>query len=437
MTHETHSDSPRLPALRIVLIYMIVGALWILLSDNILESVVSDPVVLSHMQTLKGWLYVAFTGTLLFVLIRRYSTERELFSRTIVESQERLQLVSDATNDVVWDWNLDTNALWWNQNYYTLFGHDRINVPPDITGWYTHLHPQDKERIIAGIHRLIDTGGSTWSDEYRYERADGTFAYILDRGFVIRDPAAVAHRMVGSMQDISGRKHAEQQILQSQAELRKLAAYVESAREEERTRIAREIHDELGQAMTGLKMDVSWLEKKLPAGVPMFAEKTQEMTQLIDSTIKSIRRIATELRPGVLDNLGIQAAIEWQAQEFEHHTGITCSVTFRPEAVVLDDQRSTAVFRILQEALTNVARHAHATKVRILLIQESGSVVLEVIDNGKGISRDNLAVLKSFGILGIRERASQFGGTVEITGTPGAGTTARIVLPLEKPHEGS
>jgi signal transduction histidine kinase len=237
--------------------------------------------------------------------------------------------------------------------------------------------------------------------------------------------------MVGSMQDISPRKAAEEELLQSQADLRRLAANVESAREEERTRIAREIHDELGQAMTALKMDVSWLEKKALSDPALLAEKTQEMIQLIDDTIRTIRRIATELRPGVLDNLGIQAAIEWQAQEFGRHTGIACSLAFSPKSVTLDDLRSTALFRILQETLTNVARHAGATAVQIALQVDASNAILEVRDNGKGFSADDPASLNTFGIIGIRERVSHLRGAVTFTSAAGQGTTVRVQLPLE------
>jgi signal transduction histidine kinase len=155
------------------------------------------------------------------------------------------------------------------------------------------------------------------------------------------------------------------------------------------------------------------------------------MIQLIDGTIRTIRRIATELRPGVLDNLGIQAAIEWQAQEFTRHTGIGCSLAFTPKSITLDDLRSTALFRILQETLTNVARHANASAVQIALLVNGTSANLEVRDNGKGFSADDPASLNSFGIIGIRERVSHLHGTVTFDSAAGHGTTVRIYLPLE------
>jgi two-component system sensor histidine kinase UhpB len=423
------------PAFKIALAYIVVSALWIIISDRVLDALVSDPVPLSYLQTIKGWFFVFFTGWLLYLMISRYAGERERFAQTLLESQERLQMVANATNDVVWDWNLKTNALWWNQNYFSLFGYRPEDMRDNLSDWSDRVHPEEKDRILAGIEEVLSSGANVWSDEYRYLRADGTTAYIFDRGFVLRDAAGQAYRMVGSMQDITHRKETEEQILHSQAELRRLTAYVESAREEERTRIAREIHDELGQAMTALKMDVSWLERKAIADPSTLTEKTQEMIQLIDETIRTIRRIATELRPGVLDNLGIQAAIEWQAQEFEHHTGIHCTLSFEPSAITLDDLRSTALFRILQETLTNVARHAHATAVHIALEEDHGDVSLQVRDNGKGISSEDLAILNSFGIIGIRERVSHLGGRVNFSGTPGKGTIVRVTLPLERSHE--
>jgi signal transduction histidine kinase len=154
------------------------------------------------------------------------------------------------------------------------------------------------------------------------------------------------------------------------------------------------------------------------------------MSRLIDSTIQSVRRIATELRPGVLDDLGLMAAIEWQAQEFQTRTGIRCQVTLPVEDVTLDAASSTAIFRIFQEILTNVARHGSATSVSVSLKEQAGNLVLEAQDNGKGIAESEISSPKSLGLLGMRERALPFGGEVKIRGTPGKGTTVTVRIPL-------
>jgi len=241
---------------------------------------------------------------------------------------------------------------------------------------------------------------------------------------------------MGVVEDITERRQVEEQLRSSREQLRNLAAYIQSVREEERTKIAREIHDELGQALTGLKMNLSWLDKKLSeAGdvVPRsLLEEITSMSKLVDTTIQTVREISTELRPGVLDDLGLTAAIEWQLQEFQTRTGIRCNFTSSPENITLDQDRSTAIFRIFQETLINVARHANATRVDISLKEEADNLILEVRDNGKGITESGISNSKSLGLLGMRERALFLGGEVKISGTPGKGTTITVRVPLKR-----
>jgi signal transduction histidine kinase len=205
--------------------------------------------------------------------------------------------------------------------------------------------------------------------------------------------------------------------------------HLQSAREEEQSRIAREIHDKLGQALTGLKFDISWIGKKLPEGTEELQDKTRSMAKFIDGTIQIVRRISSELRPGVLDRLGLAAAIEWQVQEFQSRTGIKCTRSPNFEGLRLDQDKATAIFRIFQEALTNVARHANATTVDVSLCLESGNLMLEVKDNGEGIPESALFDPKSLGLLGMKERALAFGGRVNIVGNPGNGTRVIMVIP--------
>jgi PAS domain S-box-containing protein len=226
------------------------------------------------------------------------------------------------------------------------------------------------------------------------------------------------------------RRRADEALCESEArwratseQLRALSASLQSAREEERARIAREIHDELGSALTSLRWDIDAVAPKCP-------EKAHAMIDLIDTTILTLRRISSELRPSVLDDLGLLAAIAWQAREFQARTDIRCQVETAIESVALDSERSTAGFRVLQEALTNILRHAHATSVLIRLEADAGDLVLTVRDDGRGITESERTSSGSLGLLGIRERAALVGGTVRITGVPGAGTTVEIRIPL-------
>jgi signal transduction histidine kinase len=218
-----------------------------------------------------------------------------------------------------------------------------------------------------------------------------------------------------------------ERLKESEDKLRRLAAHLISVREEERAHIAREIHDELGQVLTGLKMEVTWLAKRLREKA--LVEKTDSMCKLIDSTVQTVRKIATGLRPEMLDDMGLVAAIGWQAKDFQKRTGVRCRVKLPPETTKLDIDVSTTAFRIFQEILTNVARHSRATRVDIDLNVTDDQVSLEVQDNGVGIAESDLNGRKSLGLLGMHERALLFGGEVNISGTPGHGTRVAVIIP--------
>ena len=237
--------------------------------------------------------------------------------------------------------------------------------------------------------------------------------------------------------EIAERKRIENVLRASEENLRALAARLQSVQEEEQRRIAREIHDELGQALTGLKMDLTWLTSRLPRGARALAQKTKAMSGLIDGMVQSVRELAARLRPEVLDELGLEAAIKWQAREFQMRAGVRCMVEASAEDLALDQERSTAVFRIFQELLTNVARHAAATKVDVALRRLNGSVVLEVRDNGKGIADAQIRNPSSLGLLGMRERIVPFGGSLQIGASAVKGTVAVVSIPVAPAPERS
>jgi len=242
--------------------------------------------------------------------------------------------------------------------------------------------------------------------------------------------------IVEDFKDISERKRTEEELRQSRRRMRELASYLESAREKERTRIARQIHDELGQALTALKMELHWCIQRLPKNDQVLIKKAKTLSELIDTNVHLVQRISSELRPGVLDHLGLSAAIEWQAGQFQDRTGLECHIVSEPEDIVLDQTRSTAIFRIFQEALTNIARHSTATKVEVILKRQPTEIVLEVFDNGKGITEEEISDPKSFGLMGIRERVHSLGGVLRIDGIPNKGTTVSVQIPTdEKEHQ--
>jgi signal transduction histidine kinase len=212
-------------------------------------------------------------------------------------------------------------------------------------------------------------------------------------------------------------------------ELRVLTNHLNKIREDERTHIAREIHDELGQQLTVMKMDASWINKKLTTSDKPIQDKMNELLLMIDHTVKSIRRISSELRPSLLDDLGLVPAMEWHLDEFEKRSGITKEFQLINEIPQLPDNIKINIFRIFQESLTNVARHSEATHVIVRIELKNNEVILTITDNGKGFSTDSTKK-KTLGILGMKERTLMIGGVYNITGVAGKGTTVSVVIPV-------
>jgi two-component system sensor histidine kinase UhpB len=284
----------------------------------------------------------------------------------------------------------------------------------------------------------------TFVHEATLHTAAGRDVPIEVNSSTVRDEVRGTLGSVLVFRDITERKRFEAHLKKSQDELRKLAGHLESAREAERTRIAREIHDEFGQLLTGFKFDLSWLEKKLSAKPEakraVLVGKVRAMTELLHSMVQSVRRIAAELRPGVLDDLGLAAAVEWQAADLQKRTGIKAHVRAALSERELPREIATALFRIFQESLTNVARHAEAKNVRVSLREQSGRISLEVSDDGRGITEADMNKADAFGLLGMRERIAPLRGQCEIHGVPGQGTTVSVSVPLDisdRPERGT
>lgn len=289
-------------------------------------------------------------------------------------------------------------------------------------GYLAHYAKTGEKRIIGVGREVIG------------QRKDGsTFPMELS----VAEMFIGERRMyTGMVRDISERKQAEEALRQSQSELRRLSAHQEQLKEQERKRIAQEIHDELGAQLTGIKAYVSVsIDRAVRAGQPA-DPLLVETAGLADNAIKTVRKVITDLRPSVLDQLGVWAALEWYAEQIEERSGLACQCIIDPSTfdVELDHERSTMVFRIVQEALTNVVRHADASKAVVKATCGDGIVVVTVDDDGKGIEPERLLNRDSWGLLGMYERSRHFGGDLRITGAPGQGTRVILRLPLENAY---
>jgi signal transduction histidine kinase len=296
----------------------------------------------------------------------------------------------------------------------------------------------DKNPIILNADPDVDkiqrdisntTGqGRVWRGEILNKKKNGELFPLHASVYQLLDEEGNFIAVVGFQEDITKRKQTEEELRTSREQLRNLAAHLQSARETERTSIARQIHDELGPSLTGLKMDLFWLVEKIPKEEPLL-EKIQTMINLIDTNINTVRRISADLRPGMLDVLGLMPALEWQAEEFQNRTGVKCTITPDPEEILLDKKLSTDLFRIFQEVLTNVARHAQATRVTASFKKKENYLLFKIRDNGTGITAEQISDPRSFGLIGIRERIHHWRGTVTIKGVANKGTTVTVRVP--------
>ena len=277
------------------------------------------------------------------------------------------------------------------------------------------------------------------SFEKRYIHNDGHLIWAYVSSALVRQPGEERRYFITYIQDITERKQAEEQLKAKSAQLRALTTSLRSAREEEGIRIAREIHDELGSALTSMKWDLEEMKRVVsrigdPALHSSLLGKITAMSSAVESTIDVVRRISAELRPSILDDLGLAAAVEWQTQQFQERTGITCFCDCDLTHVDLDMELSTTVFRIFQEALTNVLRHAEATLIKVSLEEDDGDLLLRIQDNGRGILEAERTSPGSLGLLGMRERAELIGGNIDIAGTLGRGTRVVLRVPYLKDH---
>jgi signal transduction histidine kinase len=308
---------------------------------------------------------------------------------------------------------------------------------PEMDGFETARLIRERERsshipiiFLTGVSREVESAFRG----YEVGAVDYLMKPVVPE--VLRSKVSVfveLHRKNAALSsEITERKIAEERLRESEIKLRALAARLISIREEERARIAREIHDELGQALTSLKMDLTWLVKQLDQAEKPLLTRADTMCRLIDSTVQVVRRMSTGMRPEILDDMGLVAAIGWQTKEFQKRLGIRCRAELPTQPTHLGNELSTAVFRIFQEILTNIARHAKATGVFVQLRISDERLSLKVTDDGVGMAESAVHARESLGLLGMQERAQLFGGKVTFQASPGRGTTVSVVIPLSQ-----
>jgi two-component system sensor histidine kinase UhpB len=362
-------------------------------------------------------------------------TERKRAVQALRESEERLRLSTELAHVAVWEYDVRTNSMSRSRNHDELYGLEWQSSWAFET-FLNATHPDDRQYSASMIQASVAPGGSDhYSFDFRVIDAKRSIRWLNVVGQVIeRNSKGEGQLVRGCLLDISGRKEAEEEVRRSREQLRVLANHLQTLIDEERARIAREIHDDIGQILTATKMDLSLFSRTVSSLKDRKAQLTLQneiraLVALLDRGTQSIRKIIRDLRPEVLETIGLFAGIKWQVDEFKKRTKLSVSLSLPKKEPMFEKQASLALFRSIQETLTNVAKHARAKNVRIVMNARSKALRLTVSDDGRGISEADLTRPESFGLLAMRERILALGGTLAIHGEPNKGTVIDIELP--------
>lgn len=365
-------------------------------------------------------LYPSANGVSVFV---KDITAQKKKEKEVEEATTLANKLIDSLPGVFYFFDTNNKFIKWNKQLEEVTGYtaDEIAVMSPLQ----LLPAETREYMSAWIATAFEQGVNDAEADFLSKTGKRTSYYFKA---VLLDYNGIPC-LLGSGIDITERKKSGEKLKKSYNDIRELTAYLNKVREEERMRISHEIHDELGQLLTVLKMNISWINKRIPGSDMPVKNKINETFEVTDQTITTIRRIASELRPALLDNLGLHAAMEWHINDFKNRMGIQTEVKLPETEPALSDEQKTGLYRILQESLTNVARHSHAQKVCIEMFEQNTSIILIISDNGKGFDTSG-HTLKTLGLLGMKERTLGMGGECNIESRPGKGTTVRVVLPL-------
>jgi PAS domain S-box-containing protein len=389
-------------------------------------------------QTIQYWhfgIWLMGLTTISFVWLLAARRTQEQLRREEERRENETAFAAMAEGAIIT--NAKGEILWVNDAFCHIYGYER----DEVIGKNPRLLKSGRHdaAFYEGFWRQLTQAGH-WRGEVWNKRKTGEIFPEELSIQALRGPDGNIRRFISIFSDITERKRNEedllkhqQRLLESEARLRDLAAFLQTVREEERTRIARELHDELGQALTALRIDLGWLRGKCGGLGASAADRVTSAFSVVEQSIVSLRRISEDLRPAMLDSLGLAAAVEHHVTQFSQRTGIHCALRMNREEFDLDSNLATAVFRIVQEALTNVARHAAASEVTVSVEETATGINLAVTDNGRGISAENGK--KTFGLLGMRERITILGGTFDIDSQPGHGTHVSCWLPFPKDNQ--
>ncbi|MFH0878395.1 MAG: PAS domain S-box protein [Lentisphaerota bacterium] len=395
--------------------------------ENLNEEFFTDAQGVQHTILTKKNIYKDLSsGEALIVGIIRDITDRKRSEDALRESEVKYRQLVETLQEGIWVIDNDTCTTFVNLHMAEILGY-RVE---DMLGKSLFDFMDEQGRAIAQANVERRKAGISEQHDFEFIRRDGSRVYTTVATAPLLDEKGQYRGALAGVSDITDRKRMEDALKSNEQHLRELTAHLQVVREQEGRRIAVRIHDELGQALTALKMDISWIETNADKGGGALLDRISGMKSLMDTTIKSVQRISMELRPSILDDLGLASAIEWYRNEFAARTGLACRFSSSPEDMDVNKDIATTLYRIVQEALTNIARHARATRVDIDLCLTDQDIELTVADDGAGLSEAQAVSPCSFGLIQIRERAMTHGGKAEFESMPGRGTVVRVSIPV-------
>jgi PAS domain S-box-containing protein len=361
-------------------------------------------------------------------------TEHAAAEEALRVSEERFQLVAEVTNDVLWDWDLKTDKYWWSPNARSLFGYDP-SLDPSSKAWSERLHPDDRQQVLREMDEAIRSGKREYVGECRVSLADGAYRFFVNKGQIVYDAQGEPVRMVGAMVDVTSTKMAYQSLTTAYERVQDMGRDLQMAEENERRRLSRELHDEFGQILSALKLHIARAtDEVFRQGIEnssMLGTHVANAGRAADQLFASLREMIHGLRPAVLEELGLVAALEERSGELRE-SGIQCLVSADRDdfGSLLGVELEGALYRIGQELLTNVLRHAKATVATMTIGSANGNVTLTVRDNGRGFPTGFTLPKDRFGLLGVRERVALLGGRLDVQSESGRGTTVTVEFPI-------
>lgn len=419
--------NPLPSSVKLALIFLVFGIIWILCSDLITFALTRNNLPLYNLlQHSKGILFMILAAILIYFVSRRLHADIESANKQQEESLRRYQILGMATNDGIWDYNLQTGECYTNQTLQEMFGYTETELSDNHTWWRSNLHPDDKQRVISLLDTTLAVGGTVWNDEYRFRCKDQHYKLIFDRGIIMRDKQGAAYRLIGAMQDLTAQRALQQRLTDEQERHRnEIAQTILKAEEAERKKLGEELHDNINQLLGVVKLYVQHAQ----VNPGMRQELLVKCSDYIGQTIEEIRHLSRSLLPPALGEHGLLNSLYQLVADIRQAKQITIDVDcegFCENSIPAG--RQLMIYRIIQEQLNNVLKHSGADQVTITLRKNDNLVTCSVEDNGTGFDVEKNK--PGMGLINIRSRLEVANGHMKIRSSPGAGCMLEVAFSL-------